>query len=390
MNISLLILQTANEIANKTLKDYLHLFFDINNPIFIVLLTAFLIVIVVYVFLKNFIFPMVREHEREKSELELKSARLTALFAELDPDPVLRVDMEGKVIDCNNKADELFDRELENKRFSELIPDLVQEPSKSIAENEVLEKIQKFGEKHFRIIFKGFAELGIAQVYFSDITSNISYQKELKRSRQQYRELSDHLQDTLEEERSRIARELHDSVGQKLTSLKLEIQNRAVNSEFSSRFDEISSELRDIAFSLKPKLLEERGLVEALMTFVSKISESTGLKGECFAQGFKERLDTLLELCLFRVAQESLQNIIKHSFATEFFIHLNRKNAFVLMTISDNGKGFEYSPEAGGGMGLFNMKERISKFNGKFKIDSPAEGGAIVIAEIPLKNVGTD
>ena len=206
-----------------------------------------------------------------------------------------------------------------------------------------------------------------------------------------------HLRDTLEDERQRIARELHDGIGQNLHFIRLKLKNfeESQTKNFSeidynilfSSIENSISELKEIIYNLKPKNLDEIGLGASLKILIKRISEETGIKGTADIYGTEERLNKKLELTLYRIAQEAISNIVKHSSATEFNIQIIYEDDTIKLIISDDGIGFDPAhtnhKSNSSGFGLLNMQERIGSYNGKLKIDSSKGNGTLIITEVP-------
>ena len=377
-------------------QEYLKLLSDPGNPVYF---SLFLILALFFLFVfKYIIAPLRKKHLIEKKELELKNVRLMALFAELDPNPLIRVDEKGIIIHSNDAAKALGkDFSIEGKNIHNIIASInfpikdYIEKNKSIVINEAI------NNKFYSIHLRGISYLNIAQIYFDDLTERKMYEEELQISRTKLRELSGHLRDTLEDERQRISRELHDSIGQNLHLIRMKLRDNGLLNEtniLSKDRDvlltsiEISiNELKEIIYNLKPKILEEMGVGIALKMLVKKISEETGISGSVDISGSEERLDKKLELTLYRLTQEALSNIVKHSMAKEFNIQLIYKEDSVRLLISDDGAGFDINNISNkkyfSGFGLLNMQERIQTYNGKLKIDSSPGCGTITIIEIP-------
>jgi two-component system NarL family sensor kinase len=129
------------------------------------------------------------------------------------------------------------------------------------------------------------------------------------------------------------------------------------------------------------------GLGLSLKMLAEKISEDTGISGTVDIYGTEERLDKKLELTLYRITQEALGNIIKHSKAKVFTIQLINKNDSTRLLISDDGVGFDTAKikkdTIYSGFGLLNMQERLNTYNGKLKIDTSPGNGTVIITEIP-------
>ena len=339
---------------------------------------------------KYVVYPLQNKFTTEKRALELKNARLMALFAELDPNPVIRINNQGKIIFMNSSASGLIKSEkLEGKTITQIIPAINFPVNYYITNNKAKEITYTINSKSYSILFKGISSLKIAQLYFHDITEKIEYQNKLKN-------LSGTLQNKIEENKLRIARELHDGIGQNLLFLKMDLlknyrQLTNKNSDARELKDSIEYlqktilELKIILYDLKPPALEELGLTVAVSSLVNKISAEGILKGSLNVFGLEKRLNLNLEIALFRIIQEALNNIVKHSGAKEFSIQIVKKNNVLRMLIFDDGVGFNINKTNSNGYGLLNIKERAENFNGKFKVDS-SNNGTLLIIEIPMEN----
>ena len=389
-------------------KEFFDLLFSINNPIYYALIIIIIIVFIIYFFYQRLFLPSLIKHNIEKESIELRSTRLMALFAELDPDPVIRIDKTGAIIQTNDAAKFLNDfNDILNKNIVEIFPFFDFDISASIEKSRSTEFEEEINGKYYSILFRGDENLSIAQVYFRDITQRKQYEEKIIKSGKQIKELSEHLQNILEEERVRIANELHDGIGQNLSLIRLKLiryseednkeqgnkyEGNGHYNEIVTSLEETINELKNISYRLKPKILEELGLGPALTSLVEKVSKDMRIKGSINVIGFEERLDNKLETYLFRVAQEAISNIVKHADASEFNINLFTDAKALRLIVSDNGKGFD--PEEmfarkdnSKGMGLFNIRERVQYFGGKLKVDSSSGEGTLIIIEIPLEQI---
>ncbi len=377
---------------SKELNQYLKLLFSLNDPIIYSIVFTILLFILLYLIFKHIVRPMQRKYNDEKAELELKNARLMALFAELDPDPVIRINLQGEIIYMNNAAAKLVkDEKLEGRRIREIIPQINFPVEHYIRSDKSKNVTHSLNSKNYSILFKGISSLEIAQLYFHDITEKIEHENKL-------RELSSALQNKIEEDRQRIARELHDDIGQNLLILKMNlinkyrdiIKNAGMEKEFQESIDSLQKillELKIILYDLKPPVLEELGLIMALSSLINKISGVGLLKGSLNVIGFEERLNPKLEIALFRIVQEAINNILKHSYAKEFSVQLIKQNNILKMLIYDDGIGFNSNNSRFNGFGLINIKERVENFKGVFKIDSSNNGGTLLVVEIPVEKM---
>lgn len=376
----------------QDLKDYVNLIFSLDNPLIYSVFLIFFFLLIVYIFYKYIFYPVQKKHMEEKKEYELKNARLMALFAELDPAPVVRIDMNAKIIHTNDAAIELNNNEpIIGKNAVEFFPQLIEHPSDLIKNNKSFQFFFQTANKYYEVWFKGIANLEIAQLYFNDITERNIFEKELINSKKKLQELSNHLQDKIEEERQRIARELHDSVGQNLLFIKLmlqktghkQIQNNEDSPKIISALEKSISELKRILFDLKPRILEEAGLNAAISSLCTNVSTESGINGDLDFIGEEERLNNKLEVCIYRIIQEGLSNIVKHSKAKNFNVLLVNDLTSIRIMISDDGIGFLENNNSFSHFGLMNMKERVENFRGNFKIESTLNKGSLLIAEIP-------
>jgi signal transduction histidine kinase len=210
---------------------------------------------------------------------------------------------------------------------------------------------------------------------------------------EEYRSVAVRLAETEESERSRLARELHDSVGQSLTALSFSITT-AVNrlpagspQEVISRLEDSAklvsdtmSRVRDVMVDLMPPLLDDHGLVPVLRWYCREFSERSGTETVVTGDEKVPRLPPPAEIALFRIAQEALMNVMQHANASEVTVELEATAEAVRMTIADNGVGF--SPETatsprgkGSGWGMLSMRERAEMVGGRFQaLSSPGSG----------------
>lgn len=200
-----------------------------------------------------------------------------------------------------------------------------------------------------------------------------------------------------EGERKRIARELHDDTAQALTSIlvRLRLLERSVeNGDVRRTVGELRDltsgtldSVRRMAVDLRPTALDDLGLVAALRSYVEKLSRHWPIRIEFSSNGLQRRLPAEVELVLYRVIQEALSNVAKHSGARSAQVTLSRRRNVVTATVRDDGGGFDVEKVMGSGhagLGLFGMKERLSLVGGWLHIDSDAGGGTQVTARVPL------
>jgi two-component system, NarL family, sensor histidine kinase DegS len=204
-----------------------------------------------------------------------------------------------------------------------------------------------------------------------------------------------------ENERRRISRELHDGLGQLLSATKLKLgmfefvqsQNKEKFNELIKEVDTIISkaivEARRISHDLRPTTLDDFGLIPALRILCQEFSKLTGVKVKFQVSQLLERIDPKVEIAIYRIIQESFNNISKYAEATEVILDLYRKDKTVHVRVKDNGQGFDMDEAArnkkmGRGFGLLNMKERAELVGGKVEISSAIGKGTEVLLEINL------
>jgi two-component system sensor histidine kinase UhpB len=195
-----------------------------------------------------------------------------------------------------------------------------------------------------------------------------------------------------EHERARIARELHDEVGQTLTAIALEAERaaevgseseRASWSRVASWAQDSVEELRRIARRLRPEALDDLGLINAFIALCGRISEQSGLRIE---RRLPDRLpphNPDLDLVVYRVAQESLTNIRRHADATRVLVDLDWGEDKVVLTVKDDGRGFQENAGDGSESGLAGMRERARLIGGNLSIESQLGKGTEVRLEVP-------
>ncbi len=221
---------------------------------------------------------------------------------------------------------------------------------------------------------------------------------EAQRYHTRLQQMSSQVLSAHEGERRRIARELHDDTAQSLTSIlvRLRLLERSADDPVIRQNVEELRELtagaldsvRRMALDLRPSALDDLGLPAALNSYAEKYSQRWPIQVRFTTRGIRRRLPPETELVLYRVAQEALSNVAKHSSARSAEISLSRKSSVVTLTVQDDGRGFDtsrVSPEDGRGLGLFGMKERVALVGGSLEIESTPRAGTSIIARVPIR-----
>jgi PAS domain S-box-containing protein len=233
----------------------------------------------------------------------------------------------------------------------------------------------------------------------NDISEKIKAEEGLKHSYDEIRQLASHLQDIREEERAGIAREIHDELGQQLTGLKMDISwvSKRLNSEKDAQIKEkLNSTLdlldvtintvRRIATDLRPSILDDLGLIATLEWQCEEFERRTGIKTRFVEDMTEFDFPPQMAIGLFRICQESLTNIARHSAARNVIITLQQVGFELRLTITDNGKGFDTAKtDDRRTLGLLGMRERTLMMGGKYEMTSEKDKGTTLSVTIPYQ-----
>lgn len=184
-----------------------------------------------------------------------------------------------------------------------------------------------------------------------------------------------------EKEKARIGRELHDGIAQEIVAVKLALQPQE-NAGIIRELNRISHDIRNISHELMPQTLREFGLAMALEDICHKILAASGIQYELDVNLPAERLENKIEITLYRIFQELVHNIIKHSGASEVMIQLRHMQHQVVLVVEDNGKGMGANNKMG--IGINNLKSRVQLVDGYIQYDSNKEEGTTAIVRVPL------
>ncbi|MES2777948.1 MAG: sensor histidine kinase [Bacteroidota bacterium] len=281
-----------------------------------------------------------------------------------------------------------------NSRFSEV------ETKYQTAQKEIQIK-----EQDFMITKRNYWIAGIGGLLLLGGLLGFSYNRRFKlKKEQQFQAEIMHQQDMAtravlqaeENERERIARELHDGVGQMMSAAKMNLSamegdlaftndnQRNAYERIVNLVDEGCREVRTVSHQMMPNALLKKGLASAIREFIDKIDNRI-LKVDLYSEGLNERIDTNTETVLYRVVQECVNNVIKHSGANHLDISLIKDKDGISVTIEDNGKGFDTSLKSTSeGIGLKNIRTRIEYLKGTVDFDSTPGNGTLVAIHVPV------
>jgi two-component system sensor histidine kinase UhpB len=232
------------------------------------------------------------------------------------------------------------------------------------------------------------------QMVIVDTTQRSLERRKLLNSKHSLRDLTAHIVDAREEERKRIARELHDELGQRLTALKLALaanaQRKAPKADQAQfmidMVDETMKAVRRLALGLRPPMLDDLGLCAAIEWLVSDFKDRHPVQVELRLDDPQKALSPATSISLYRILQEALTNISRHAGAQRIQIGLDRKERWIELLVQDDGRGL---PEPDGGLkrgsfGLIGMRERVRMLGGQLQFRNGASGGAQLLVRLPM------
>lgn len=248
-----------------------------------------------------------------------------------------------------------------------------------------------------------FGTLAILTAVLILIVFAFLFQRKLIRRQKAFRDIELMLQsnevkaayailDAQEFERVRIAEDLHDRLGSRLAAIKLHFNAAGTGGNNNHLFlkgiellDGAVEEVREISHNLISGVLSKFGLVAALEDLKETLESTKQISLDLHIHNIEDRLNLTTESNIYRIVQELVANVLKHSRATEVVIQLTRHESNMILLVEDNGIGFDPAhPRLAPGIGLKNIRSRVSKLDGKINIDSAAGKGTVIIIEIPL------
>ena len=280
----------------------------------------------------------------------------------------------------------------------------VQAINRSHLEQQRRREADVFARARNRFLFTGGAALLLSLAVGTFVSGHVSrLERRLRAELRANAENTSHLHRlsarlvrAQEDERRVIARELHDEVGQALTAVKMQlaVARRSLPDRQTGAIDEARAitdaalqSARQISRLLHPPMLEDTGLAATLDWYLKGFSERTGVPVGFVHAGMEERAAPEVETCLFRVVQEATTNIARHARATSCRVYLQRLPSSVVLTVEDNGAGFEPENAARrrqvGGVGLLGIEERVTDARGTFRVESAPGRGTRITVELP-------
>lgn len=342
--------------------------------------------------------------KRAEQELRSRNMYLDALIAN-SPFGIVTKDEDNHVLFCNRAFEEMFlysQAEMQGKYIDDIIAPHDHEEAARMTQatlhggvtHATAQRRRKDGtlidvELHGIRIMSGEMFVGAFAIY-QDIT-------ERRRSEEKLQALRNRLTRAQEEERSRIARDLHDDIGQRLALLTIDLEQIKLASEkvsvalaaelqlLARIASEITTDVHNVSRRLHPSQVELLGLGPALHNFCREFAERNGMNIQFTSAPLTCRLQDDASLCLFRVAQEAIRNVQKHSGTPHAFVELEEMPGSLRLRITDQGIGFDpVAAESSQGLGLLSMEERLRSLGGDLLVHSCLGGGTCIEASIPV------
>ncbi|MFV9567851.1 sensor histidine kinase [Thermoanaerobacter mathranii] len=317
--------------------------------------------------------------ERKEKKCKLKLALVSKQFGHLSEQAVRKAYDEAKEAQIELALKRREEKELIEKR-NEL-------ERKLIDNKTIIEKAEKL-----------VSQINVALNYLNRALKKMNTQLEQLKDK---RALSVKIIEAQEEERKRIAREIHDGPAQAMANvlLKSELCEKLITKDIEQAKVELKNlknivqqslkEVRKIIYDLRPSALDDLGLIPALSRYIKNFSEETGIFVDFSVLSDYKRLSPEIEITCFRVVQEALTNIKKHSKAKNASVKFEFGMRFISIIIKDDGIGFD-KENIGQGYGLMGMRERVEILNGKFEISSFKNKGTQIYISIPVRGVEDD
>ncbi|MBN8673326.1 MAG: PAS domain S-box protein [Chitinophagales bacterium] len=353
--------------------------------------------------------------ERKKAEEQVRaSEQKYKLLFESNPQPMWMFDLPAyNIIDVNDAAAKQYGysrKEFLSLRASDLRPAEDVEQFMKYLNTNFREGVHYAGawrhkKKNGDIIYVDilshdiiYEEKPVRLILANNITDKYIAEEKLKESYEAIRELTGHIQNIREEERSHIAREIHDELGQQLTVLKMDVSwlnkkmghsNEIVTNKLKSLAEMIDGTVktvRRISSELRPSLLDDLGLVAAMDWHLKEFGRRSGIETVFNEPEHDLPVPEKFKTGLYRIFQESLTNVARHSGATLVKVVLEEKENYLMLSIEDNGKGFDMQETKDRRtLGILGMKERSMMMGGIYEISSLPGKGTIITVSVPVK-----
>ncbi|MFQ6069447.1 MAG: histidine kinase [Candidatus Aminicenantales bacterium] len=349
------------------------------------------------------------EKNYEKLTRMEREIRTQQDFIDNAPVGIYRTNLKGEILYVNRNAAKIFEFDSPQEMMAFNVKTFYKNPNDR---KRLIEEIDKKGQvvnfeiaaftsrketKH--LLLSASREGDILKGMIIDITERKKIEEKLVTSQTRFRNLARHLQSTREGERTRIAREIHDELGQSLLALKMDLSLmlkevpkglKTLRKKIAAMSELVKNSIKEvkrIATELRPAIIDELGLAAAVEWQVNRFQARTGIKCTTSIEPKEPKVTRHQSTAIFRILQEGLTNIARHSNANRVRVSLKKKGNRVELEIKDNGKGIsEEKLSNPSSFGLSGMEERVLAMNGKIKITGKPEKGTTVKVSIPLAN----
>lgn len=352
----------------------------------------------------------ITERMHTEQAFRLSEGRLAGIL-DIAEDAIIVIEHDRSIVLFNQGAVKLFgydSHEVLGQSINRLLPErfrtdhsrhietfaLASEPARRMAQRQEVFGLKKDGTEFP-------AEASISKLVIGDKTTFTVIVRDITdrlRSERQLHSLTSQLMTAQEEERRRIARELHDDINQRLALLAIEMGNmesvpaamteqaRQTLQSLAHRLAMISDDVRRMAYQFHSSILDDLGLTAALTHMANEWSTSTGIKMVIVQEEIADPLPRAIASCLYRIAQESLANVMKHAKASRVELELTCDGQEVTLSIHDAGVGFDLEEVQAHhlGLGFVNMRERVRSVHGRLDIQSQPGRGTHITVQIPL------
>lgn len=371
-------------------------------------------------------FRVIVRDRTERRKAEERSREIEERYKALidrSLDFIYTIDFEGRFIDANEAALRRFGyrrEEISSLNIASFLDErqlwsvlkIMQELMETGTQKDLAEiKLRHKNGNYVYVESKGSVVMSngkpvAIQAVARDITERKQAAEEIRRTQEQMRAFAARLQTVREEERTHIAREVHDELGGALTGIKIdlsllkkaagEIKENSLKDpllnqiyETIKHIDKTMQTVRKIATELRPGILDDLGLIAALEWQLDDFQKRTGINYEWISSQKKIRLDEQGATALFRIFQETLTNVFRHANATEVHVRLLRKSNMYILEVEDNGNGItEDKIDDKKSLGLLGMRERALAVGGRINVEGRSGKGTKVIVKLPVKQMG--
>jgi PAS domain S-box-containing protein len=380
-------------------------------------LLAALAALVAFIFAPIDVRRAVRQRDAAQQEKQESEATARALF-EAAAQAIFVVDQSGRIVMANPATEKMLgypERELIGESVELLVPENLRgghvnhrtsyfrnPQNRPMGFGLDLQARRKDGSIFDVEISLSYIRLGqetLAVAFMSDISKRKADEQSIRQQREDLRSLAGRLMTAQDDERRRIARDLHDDLSQKLAYLAMDIGKLASKPTSQEMLDSLrglqrragdaAESVRHISHQVHPSILDDIGLQAALEQYCEEFEERSGIRTHLLVQDIPDLLPREIASNMYHIFQESLRNVSKHSKAEEVFVTLEFVDHVLRLNVRDEGVGLPVGRlKTGAGIGIMGMKERANLVNGKVSIESEVGEGTEVTVTVPITSVG--